>query len=160
VRLYLPPVTFETPENFCTESNLFDVAEVNLHFNVILGRLTLYQFMAVTHYGFLVLKMPSPSSVLKIHEEGVSALEKLQPLAPSCEATAGPSGQDMTPLSSHQRGLASAPRMQLSDNEGVPVKTIHIEADAAQTIRIAGDLDSKEELTLITFLWANVNMFA
>jgi hypothetical protein len=116
--------------------------------------------MAVTHYGFLVLKMPSPSSVLKIHEEGVSALEKLQPLAPSCEATAGPSGQDMTPLSSHQRGLASAPRMQLSDNEGVPVKTIHIEADAAQTIRIAGDLDSKEELTLITFLWANVNMFA
>jgi hypothetical protein len=36
--------------------------------------------MAVAHYGYLVLKMPSPNDVLKIcgdRDAGVSALEKL-----------------------------------------------------------------------------------
>jgi hypothetical protein len=43
-------VIFETVENFCTKSILFDVAEVSLPFNAILGRPTLYQFMAVAPY--------------------------------------------------------------------------------------------------------------
>jgi hypothetical protein len=60
------PVTFGTTENFHTESVLFDVAKVNLLFNAILGRPALYQFMVVAHYGYLVLKMPSPNGVLKI----------------------------------------------------------------------------------------------
>jgi hypothetical protein len=74
------PVTFGTHENFPTESVLFDITEVSLPFNAILGRPALYQFMAVTHYGYLVLKMSSPNGVLKIrgdHNVGVSALEKL-----------------------------------------------------------------------------------
>jgi hypothetical protein len=45
------PVTFGTEENFHTESVQFDVAEVNLPFNVIIGRPTLYRFMAIAHYG-------------------------------------------------------------------------------------------------------------
>jgi hypothetical protein len=60
------PVTFRTAENFHTESILFDVAEVSLPFNAILGRLALYRFMAVAHYGYLDLKMPSPGGVLRI----------------------------------------------------------------------------------------------
>jgi hypothetical protein len=36
------PITFRTPENFCTESVLFDVVGVNLPFNAILGRPALY----------------------------------------------------------------------------------------------------------------------
>jgi hypothetical protein len=47
--IYLP-ITFETPENFCMESILFDVAEVSLPFNAILGRPALYQLMVVVHY--------------------------------------------------------------------------------------------------------------
>jgi hypothetical protein len=39
--------------------------------------------------------------------------------------------------------LASAPHMQPSSIEGVPVKTIQIVADAAQTTCITRDLDSK-----------------
>jgi hypothetical protein len=73
-------VTFETAENFRTESVLFDVAEVSLPFNAILGRPALYQFMVVAHYGYLVLKMPSSNGVLKIqgdHDAGVCVLEKL-----------------------------------------------------------------------------------
>jgi hypothetical protein len=45
------PVTFRTPENYRTESIIFDVAEVNLPFNAIIGRPVLYQFMAIAHYG-------------------------------------------------------------------------------------------------------------
>jgi hypothetical protein len=77
------PATFRTPENFRTESVLFDVAEVSHPFNAILGRLALYQFMAVMHYGYLVL-MPSPNDILRIcgdRNAGVSVLVKLHALA-------------------------------------------------------------------------------
>jgi hypothetical protein len=60
------PVIFGMLGNFCIESILFNIAEVSLPFNAILGRPTLYQFMAVAHYGYMVLKMPSPNGVLKI----------------------------------------------------------------------------------------------
>jgi hypothetical protein len=74
------PVTFGTSENFHAESILFDVLEVNLPFNAILGRLALYQFIAVAHYAYLVLKMPSPNCILKIYGDRdavISMLEKL-----------------------------------------------------------------------------------
>jgi hypothetical protein len=48
------------------------------------------QFMAVAHYGYLVLKMPSPNGILKIRgdrDAGVCVLEKLQVLAAAREAT-------------------------------------------------------------------------
>jgi hypothetical protein len=67
-------------ENFRTKSVMFDIADVSLPFNDILGRPTLYQFLAVTHYGYLVLKMSSPNDILKIRgdrEANVSTLEKL-----------------------------------------------------------------------------------
>jgi hypothetical protein len=67
------PVTFRTAENFRTKTTLFDIAEVSLPFNAILGRPTLYQFIAVAHYGYLVLKMSSPSGVLKIEGGGGGA---------------------------------------------------------------------------------------
>jgi hypothetical protein len=37
------------PKNYRTESIVFDIAEVNLPFNAILSRPTLFQFMAVAH---------------------------------------------------------------------------------------------------------------
>jgi hypothetical protein len=98
------PITFGTPENFRTESVLFDVADVSLPFNAILDRPVLYQFMVVDHYGYLVLKMPTLDGVLKIrgdHDAGVSTLEKLQALAASREAAVGSGDQDLTPSSLH-----------------------------------------------------------
>jgi hypothetical protein len=79
-------VTFGTTENFCTDSFLFDVTEVSLPLNAILGRPALYQFMVVAHYDYLVSKMPSPGGVLKIRgdrDASASALEKLQSLVAS-----------------------------------------------------------------------------
>jgi hypothetical protein len=139
-------VTFGTPENFCMESILFDVAEESLPLDTISGRPALYQFMTVAHYVYLVLKIPSPNDVHKIRgdrDAGVSALEKLQALATQHEAAAGPGSLDQAPSSSRQRGSTSAPRVQPSGKEDVPEKTIQIGADAAQTTHIVGDLDSK-----------------
>jgi hypothetical protein len=140
------PVTFMTLENFCTESVLFNIAEVSLRFNANLGRPTLYWFMAVARYGYLVLKMSSPNDVLKIRRDrdaGVSALEKLQALATQHEAATGPGSSYLAPLSLRQHGSSSAPRVQPSGKEDVPVETVQIRADAAQTTRVTGDLDSK-----------------
>jgi hypothetical protein len=102
--------------------------------------------MVIAHYGYLVLKMMSPNGILRIHRErdaSVSALEKIQTLATRREATAGPGSRHQEPLSSRQCASSSAPHVQPSGSEDIPVKTIQIRADTAQTICITGDLDSK-----------------
>jgi hypothetical protein len=73
-------VTFGPTESFHIESVLFDIAEVSLPFNAILGRPAPYQFMVVAHYGYLVLNMPPTNGILKIREErdtGACTLERL-----------------------------------------------------------------------------------
>jgi hypothetical protein len=107
-------VTFGTPENYRIESVLFDIMEVNLPFNAIFGRSALYQFMIVVHYGYLVMKMPTPNVIIKIrgdHSTGVSTLEKLQALATTHEVAAGQGALDQAPSSSRQHVLSSAPRV-------------------------------------------------
>jgi hypothetical protein len=103
-----------TPENYCTESILFNVVEVNLPFNTILGRSAMYKFMDVAHYGYLVMKMPLSNGIIKIrgdHTVGVSALEKLQALVAAHEGAARPGDEDTAPSSSRQRGSTSTPRV-------------------------------------------------
>jgi hypothetical protein len=68
------PVTFRTEENFRTENVQFDVAEVNLPFNAIIGRPALYQFMVIAHYGYLFLMMSSPAGVLTVRGNRAAAL--------------------------------------------------------------------------------------
>jgi hypothetical protein len=96
-------VTFMMPENYRTESILFNVAEVNLFFNTIMGRLALFQFIAVAHYGYLVLKMPSPNGIIKIRGDrttSIFTLEKLEALAAAHEVATGQGAPDQEPSSS------------------------------------------------------------
>jgi hypothetical protein len=61
------PITFgETRENYRTEYIKFEVADFETSFHAILGRLAIAKFMAVPHYTYLVLKMPSPAGVLSL----------------------------------------------------------------------------------------------
>jgi hypothetical protein len=61
------PVTFrETRENYCTEYIKFEVADFEASYHAILGRPAITKFMAVPHYTYLVLKMPSPAGVLSL----------------------------------------------------------------------------------------------
>ena len=44
----------------------FYVADFDIAYHTILGRPALTKFMAVPHYAYLVLKMPSPTGVLSL----------------------------------------------------------------------------------------------
>jgi hypothetical protein len=61
------PVTFgETRENYRTGYNMFDVADFETSYHAILGRPAIAKFMAVPHYTYLVLKMPSMAGVFSL----------------------------------------------------------------------------------------------
>jgi hypothetical protein len=59
------PVTFGT-ENFRAEYLIFEVADFK-SYHTILGRPMLARFMAIPHYTYLVLKMPTPQRVLTVY---------------------------------------------------------------------------------------------
>jgi hypothetical protein len=58
------PVTFGTRDNYRTESLDFDVTYIALPYNAILGYPALARFMAATHHGFNVLKIPSANDMI------------------------------------------------------------------------------------------------
>jgi hypothetical protein len=61
------PVTFgETREDYRAEYIKFEVVDVETSYHAILGRPAIARFMAVPHYTYLVLKMPSPAEVLSL----------------------------------------------------------------------------------------------
>jgi hypothetical protein len=118
------PVTFGTEENFRTENVQFDVVEVNLPFNAIIGRPSLYQFMAIVHYGYLVLKMSSPAGVLTMWGDraiAIAAVEKLHALA--AEA-ARPDDGGRGPSTSGTKAPTKVPKVRPSGADDIPVKAI------------------------------------
>jgi hypothetical protein len=61
------PVTFgESWDNYRTKYIKFEVANFEMSYHAILGRPAITKFMAVPHYTYLVLKMPSPAGVLSL----------------------------------------------------------------------------------------------
>jgi hypothetical protein len=138
------PVMFGTEVNFRTENVQFEVAEVNLPFNTIIGRPALYRFMVIAHYGYLVLKMSSPAGVLTVQCDrtpAVAAVEKPHALAAGLALTVGAEGSDPSP--SRIKVPAKAPKVRPSDTDEVPVKTIQVGAEPSQTTRIGGNLGEK-----------------
>jgi hypothetical protein len=131
-------------ENFRMENVQFEVAEVNLPFNAIIGRPALYRLMVVAHYGYLVLKMPSPAGVLTVKSDrttAVVAVEKLHALPARLAPATGVEGSD--PSSSRAKAPAKAPKVHPSDTDDVPVKTIQVGAETSQTTCIGGNLGEK-----------------
>jgi hypothetical protein len=137
------PVTFGTEENFRTENVVFDVVEVNLPFNTIIGRPALYRFMAIAHYGYLVLKMPSSAGVLIVQGDRAAALAAIERLHALVAETARPDDGGRNPSTSGTKAPLKAPKVQPSGADDVPVKAIRLAADSTQITRIAGDLDEK-----------------
>jgi hypothetical protein len=61
------PITFgETRENYSTEYIKFEITDFKTSYHAILGRPDITKFMAVPHYTYLVLEIPSPASVLSL----------------------------------------------------------------------------------------------
>jgi hypothetical protein len=61
------PITFGMEENFRTKYLSFEVADFKSSYHAILGHPMLARFMAVSHYTYLVLKMPTPKGVLTVY---------------------------------------------------------------------------------------------
>ena len=59
-------VQFGMASNFRVEHINFYVADFNTAYDAILGRPALAKFIAIPHYAYLVLKMPSPIGVLAL----------------------------------------------------------------------------------------------
>jgi hypothetical protein len=60
------PVTFDTRDNYRTESLDFDVTYIALPYNSILGYPALARFMVATHHGFNVLKIPGANDTITV----------------------------------------------------------------------------------------------
>ena len=73
------PVTFGQRDNYRTKFIDFDVAHLRLPYNAILGYPALAKFMAVTHHGYNVLKMPGNRDIIMIaceEKDAVCSLER------------------------------------------------------------------------------------
>jgi hypothetical protein len=117
-------VTFGAKENFHTENVQFDVAEVNLPFNVIIGRPALYRFMAIAHYGYLVLKMLSPAGVLTVRGDRATVLAAMEKLHALAVETGRPDDGGRDPSTSDTKVPTKVPKVQPSRADSVPVKAI------------------------------------
>jgi hypothetical protein len=123
------PVSFGTEENFRTENVQFDVAEVNLPFNAIIGRLTLYRFMAIAYYEYLVLKMSSLARVLTVRGDHIAALAAVEKVHALATKTACPDDGGRSPSTSGTKAPTKVPKVRPSGADDVPVKAIRLYAD-------------------------------
>jgi hypothetical protein len=60
------PITFGTRDNYRAENVKFDVAEITLPYNGLLGRPALAQYMVAAHYAYNMIMIPAIWGVLTI----------------------------------------------------------------------------------------------
>jgi hypothetical protein len=88
------PVTFSTRDNYRTESLDFDVAYMALPYNAILGYPALARFMAATHHGFNVLKIPGANGTITVRCNEKGALRSVEHVYREA-ATMFPANEDL-----------------------------------------------------------------
>ena len=133
------PVTFGGPANFRTERVNFDVADLSLPYNAVLGRPALVKFMAAVHYAYLQMKMPGPGGPISVHGDLKVALACMEQRADHLAAASKPEDGD-------ERLGASAPatpRQRMITCDEVPVKEVALGDGPSKTTRIGGLLDGK-----------------
>nr|AAX95687.1 RNase H, putative [Oryza sativa Japonica Group] len=126
------PVTFGGSANFRTERVNFDVADLRLPYNAVLGRPALVKFMAAVHYAYLQMKMPGPGGPISVHGDLKVALACMEQRADHLTAASKPEGGDERLGTS----APAAPRQRIVTCDEVP------------------------EDALVSFLRANADVFA
>nr|ABF94078.1 retrotransposon protein, putative, unclassified [Oryza sativa Japonica Group] len=126
------PVTFGGSANFRTERVNFDVADLSLPYNAVLGRPALVKFMAAVHYAYLQMKMPGPCGPISVHGDLKVALACMEQRADHLAAASKPEGGNERLSTS----VPAAPRQRMIMCDEVP------------------------EDALVSFLRANADVFA
>jgi hypothetical protein len=99
--------------------------------------------MAIPHYGYLVLKMPSLARVLTVRGDLAAALAAVEKLHALAAETARPDDGGRDPSTSGTKAPTQVPKVRPSGANDVPIKAIQLCMDSPQTTRIAGDLEEK-----------------
>nr|AAV59295.1 putative polyprotein [Oryza sativa Japonica Group] len=110
------PVTFGGSANFRTERVNFDVADLSLPYNAVLGRPALVKFMAAVHYAYLQMKMPGPGGPISVHGDLKVALACMEQRADHLTAASKPEGGDERLGTS----APAAPRQRIVTCDEVP----------------------------------------
>jgi hypothetical protein len=123
------PATFgEARDNYRSEYVKFEVADFETSYHAILGRPAIAKFMAIPHYTYLVLKMPSPAGVLSLQGDLMEIYATSKKLAPS----------ELDILEKSDKANKPQPA------EEVLVKTIDLgTGDSSKTTTIGAGLDPK-----------------
>jgi hypothetical protein len=146
------PVTFgETRENYRTEYVKFKVADFETSYHAILGRPAIAKLMAVPHYTYLVLKMPSPASVLSLQGDLKISFDCDTEAVELAATNQVPNAMMKIYAASKKLALSELDIPEKSDNankpqppEEVQVKTIDLgTGDSSKTTTIGADLDPK-----------------
>ncbi|XP_052166839.1 uncharacterized protein LOC127783686 [Oryza glaberrima] len=128
-------VTFGDSANFRTERIDFDVADLNLPYNAVLGRPALVKFMAATHYAYLQMKMPGPAGPITIFGDVKVALAYAEQRADNLAVATEPQA--------HEASASHASKKRLTSADEVPVKEIPLGDDPSKTAKIGGTLHAK-----------------
>jgi hypothetical protein len=99
--------------------------------------------MAIAHYGYLVLKMPSPAGVITVRGNRAAALAAVEKLHALAVEAACPDDGGRDPSTSGTKAPTKVPKVRPSGADDVPIKVVRLCTDSPQTTRIAGDLEEK-----------------
>jgi hypothetical protein len=133
------PVTFGGSANFRMERVNFDVADLSLPYNTVLGRPALVKFMVAVHYAYLQMKMPGPGGPITVHGDLKVALACMEQRADHLAAASKPAGGDERLSTS----VPAAPRQRMITCDEVPIKQVALGDGPSKTTRIGGLLDDK-----------------
>jgi hypothetical protein len=146
------PVTFgQTRENYSTEYIKFEVADFETSYHAILGGPAISMFMAVPHYKYLVLKMPSLVGVLSLQGDLKISFDCDTEAVELVSMNQVPKTMMEIYAASKKLAPSELDIPEKSDNankpqpaEEVQVKTIDLgTGDSSKTTTIGAGLDSK-----------------
>jgi hypothetical protein len=149
-------ITFSTKDNYHTENVTFDVADIPLPYNGILGRPALAKFMAASHYAYNTLKMPASWGVLTVRanvKDVVLCIEQMFKMAVA--ATRGSAREDLRESSGPRAkkihaspelvpggsiAMGPVPRKKQLKGEPQLTKKVPVDGDMTRSINIGANL--------------------
>jgi hypothetical protein len=122
------PVTFGGELNYRTEKVVFDVVDLPLPYNGILGHPALAKFMAASHYAYNTLKMPGPVGVISIpsdKKDAIICLDKMYWYAVATEAAeAAVPAKEIKGKKKASRDTSKESRKHTSSGYAMPVDDV------------------------------------
>jgi hypothetical protein len=163
------PVTFrENWEHYRIEYITFKVADFETSSHAILGRQAVAMFMAVPHYTYLVLKMPSPAGVLSLQGDLKISFDRDTKAVEL--ATTNQVPNVMMEIYAASKKLAPTeleiPEKTDTTHKPQPSEEVQVKAidlgtgNNNKTTMIRAGLDLKYEDVLVSFVRANRDIFA